>query len=285
VEGGGWLLGLREALRAVWEVHQASSLGDGNTPSATRTEKGSRVIHYHGLPITPATACEVAIRAGHAFVSYAHPGQMGLAVAACQSFAIDNGAFSAWRAGTPVTDWTGYYEFAAAAKKQPACDFAVIPDVIDGGEADNDALLAEWPLPAWFGAPVWHLHESLGRLERLASEWPRVCLGSSGAFAQVGTSRWWRRMGQVMRVVCDDAGQPSCRLHGLRMLDPAIFSKFPLASADSTNIGRNIGIDQAWRGPYAPPTKESRTQLMRARVESVNAPSAYDFIAHQEVLV
>jgi hypothetical protein len=239
------------------------------------------VIHYHGLPITPMTAAEVAVRAGHAFVSFAHPGQMGLAVAACQSFAIDNGAFSAWRAGRPITDWTGYSAFVKAAKRQPACDFAVIPDVIDGTENENDDLVADFPFPKWFGAPVWHLHESFTRLERLVERFPRVCFGSSGEFAQIGTPAWWRRMHEAMRVVCDDAGQPACRLHGLRMLDPRIFSKFPFASADSTNIGRNIGIDQAWTGPYAPPTKESRVQLMRARIESINAPAAYDFLPQQ----
>lgn len=243
------------------------------------------MIHYHGLPITPDTACEVAVRAGHAFVSYAHPRQMGLAVAACQSFALDNGAFSAWRRGQPVADWSGYYAFAEDGKRQPACDFAVVPDVIDGTEGDNDVLLSEWPLPKWFGAPVWHLHESFRRLEKLTQDWPRVCLGSSGEFAQVGTPAWWQRMNGAMRTICDDAGHPPCKLHGLRMLDPAVFSKFPFASADSTNIGRNIGIDQAWVGPYAPPTKESRVQVMRARIESINAPSAYAFIAQQEALV
>ena len=239
------------------------------------------MIHYHGLPITPMTAAEVAVRAGHACVSFAHPQQMGLAVAVCQSFMVDNGTFSAWRKGTPITDWSAYYEFAASAKRQPSCDFAIIPDVIDGAEADNDALITEWPLPRWFGAPVWHLHESFGRLERLADQFQRVCLGSSGEFAQIGTAQWWQRMHEAMRTICDDAGQPRCRLHGLRMLDPDIFRRFPFASADSTNIGRNIGIDQAWRGPYAPPTKESRTQTMRARVESVNAPSVYDFVVQQ----
>ncbi len=240
------------------------------------------MIHYHGLPITPDTAAEVAARAGHCFVSFAHPGQMGLAIAACQSFALDNGAFSAWRAGRPITDWTPYYAFAGAGKLQPSCDFAVIPDVIDGTEADNDALLAEWPLPVWFGAPVWHLHESFARLERLVGTYPRVCLGSSGAFAEIGTDRWWRRMHEAMRVVCDDDGRPACRLHGLRMLDPRIFGRFPFASADSTNIGRNIGLDTKWRGPYAPPTKESRVQLMRARIEAVNAPAAYAFDVPQQ---
>ena len=240
------------------------------------------MIHYHGLPITPATAAEVAIRAGHAFVSFAHPQQLGLAVAACQSFGVDNGAFSAWRKGTPIADWSEFYDFAAACKKQPACDFVVIPDVIDGDEAANDALVEQWPLPRWFGAPVWHLHESFARLQRLCDEWPRVCFGSSSEFAQIGTGRWWRRMHQAMRVICDDAGRPRCRLHGLRMLDPQVFSRFPFSSADSTNIGRNIGIDQKWQGPYSPPTKESRVQLMRARIEATNAPAIYDFQPYQE---
>ncbi len=243
------------------------------------------MIHYHGLPITPATAAEVAIRAGHAFVSFAHPGQMGLAVSAAQSFALDNGAFSAWKKAQPIEDWSAYYAWAADGKKQPACDFAVIPDVIDGSEADNDYLLTEWPLPVWFGAPVWHLHESFERLERLAADWPRVCLGSSGEYAQIGTERWWRRMHHAMRVICDDSGAPACKLHGLRMLDPGIFSYFPFASADSTNIGRNIGLDVRWQGPYSPPTKEARTQAMRARVEAVNAPTVYDFASVQGVLL
>jgi len=242
------------------------------------------VIHYHGLPITPDTAAVVAIKAGHAFVSFARPEQLGLAVAACQSFAGDNGAFAAWRKGAPVTDWAPFYRWAEACKRQPSCDFVVIPDVIDGTEADNDALLEEWPLPAWFGAPVWHLHESLQRLQRLATTYPRICLGSSAEYAYIGTPRWWQRMNEAMRVVCDDAGQPCCRLHGLRMLDPQIFTQFPFASADSTNIGRNIGIDQAWTGSYTPPTKESRVQVMRDRIESQNAPGAYDFMAQQGVL-
>lgn len=243
------------------------------------------MIHYHGLPITPATAAAYAVRARHAFISFAHSGQLGLAVAACQSFAVDNGAFSAWRKGKPVNDWTPFYRFAEACKQYPACDFAVIPDVIDGSEADNDALLVEWPLPRWFGAPVWHLHESFDRLTRLCAEWPRVCLGSSGEFAQVGTPRWWRRMHHVMRVICDDAGRPPCRLHGLRMLDPKVFSQFPFASADSTNVGRNVGIDCAWEGPYEPPHKEARGWLNRERIESVNAPAVYRFQEHQPELM
>lgn len=235
------------------------------------------MIHYHGLPITPDTAAEAALRTGHAFVSFAYPEQMGLAVAACQSFAVDCAAYTAWKAERPITDWTPYYVFLESAKRQPTCDFAIVPDVIDGTEADNDALVAEWSFPKWFGAPVWHLHESLERLERLARDWPRVCLGSSGDYAQIGTEAWWRRMHTVMRVICDDAGHPICRLHGLRMLDPNVVRKFPFASADSTNIARNIGLDKRWKGTYAPPTKETRARVIRERIEATNAPAAYDF--------
>lgn len=236
------------------------------------------MIHYHGLPITPETAAVRAIAAGHAFVSFAHQQNFGIAVAVCQSFAIDNGAFSAWRAGTPVQDWSSFYEWAAAAKRIPSCDFAVIPDVIDGSEAENDSLLMEWPLPIWFGAPVWHMHESMDRLERLASRFPRVCIGSSGEFATIGTAAWWGQMARAMRVICNDDGEPLCKLHGLRMLNPDIFGKLPFASADSTNIGRNIGIDQAWKGSYPPPTKEARADVMRSRIESINAPRRWSFI-------
>lgn len=247
------------------------------------------MIHYHGLPITPETAAVRALQAGHGFVSFAEPRNLALAIAVCQSFALDNGAFSAWRGGRPIKDWRPYYAWAAECQWVPSCDFAVIPDVIDGTEADNDALVDEWPLPVWFGAPVWHMHESLSRLERLVGHFPRVCLGSSGEFAAVGTAEWWLRMTEAMRVVCDDAGRPLCRLHGLRMLDPAIFTRLPFASADSTNIGRNVGIDQAWRGTYTPPTKEARADVMRARIEAQNAPACWTFtvpeIAHQETLL
>ena len=234
------------------------------------------MIKYHGLPITPATAAHRAIDAGHAFVSFAHPDQLSVAVDVCQSFAIDNGAFSAWKSGSPVKDWSAFYEWASMCKLIPSCDFSVIPDVIDGTENDNDALLREWPLPKWFGAPVWHMHESLDRLCHMAEEWPRICIGSSGEFATVGDAKWWQRISKAMDMICDEDGRPSVKLHGLRMLNPAVFSKLPFASADSTNIGRNIGIDSSWRGNYMPPTKEMRAQVMRSRIEAYNAPSLWD---------
>jgi hypothetical protein len=236
------------------------------------------VIHYHGLPITPETAAASAIGAGHAFVSFSDTRQLALATSVCQTFALDNGAFGAWRAGKPITDWSEFYRWARECKRIPSCDFAVIPDVIDGDEKANDELLREWPLPKHFGAPVWHLHESLARLQTLVKDWPRVCLGSSGDFAVIKTASWWRRMAQAMHAACDEDGCPLTRLHGLRMLDPEVFTRFPFSSVDSTNIGRNVGIDQAWRGSYQPATKEARAAVMRGRIEAHNAPARWDFM-------
>ena len=237
-----------------------------------------KVIHYHGLPITPATVAVRAVEAGHAFVSFAHADQLGVAVEVCQSFAVDNGAFSAWKTGHPVQNWHPFYAWASQCKLIPACDFAVIPDVIDGDETANDALLDQWPLGAVFGAPVWHMHESLDRLDRLAATYLRVCIGSSGQYATVGNEMWWARIDQAMRTVCDQQGRPLVKLHGLRMLNPKVFTQLPFASADSTNIGRNVGIDKNWaKGNYPPPTKEARAQVMRSRIESFNSPATYKF--------
>ena len=120
------------------------------------------------------------------------------------------------------------------------------------------------------------MHESLDRLAWLVNEWPRICIGSSGDYAVVGNELWWNRITEALDVVCDEDGFPKCKLHGLRMLNPKVFTKIPFASADSTNIGRNVGIDKQWSsGRYLPMTKEARAQIMRERIEFHNSPSKW----------
>lgn len=237
------------------------------------------MIHYHGLPITPATAARVAVSGGHAFVSFRYQEQLGLALEVCQSFAVDNGAFSAWKSGSPVLDWSPFYAWVEDVHKYPSFDFAVIPDVIDGDEQANDALVDEWPFKArhaFCGAPVWHMHESIGRLQRLAHAWPRICIGSSGEFSTVGNVKWWGRIGAALNAITDANGLPITKLHGLRMLNPAVFTKLPFGSADSTNIAQNIGIDSAWKGTYTPVNKDARAQVMRDRIESHQSTTFWD---------
>lgn len=196
------------------------------------------MIHYHGTPMGGKRE-DVSrfLRKRHALISFFRTEDLGTAAMVCQSFCIDNGAFSAWRQGHTVRNWLTYYAFLEGIYRHPGFDFAIVPDVIDGSEEENDALLAEWPSYIE-GAPVWHMHESLGRLERLARGWTRICIGSSGEFSRVGSWRWWERMNQAMEVVTTD-GYPICKLHGLRMLDVRVFSRLPLSSADSTNAARN----------------------------------------------
>lgn len=224
------------------------------------------MIHYHGTPLTPAKDMVLAFATKHTMVSFEHPEQIEIAAEICQSFVLDNGAFSAWKAGTAY-DFDGYVEWASKWIKHPACDWAVIPDVIDGDEAQNDRLVESWPLPASVSVPVWHLHESVERLARLAAKFPRIALGSSGVYTQPGTDSWWRRVCEFMPAVCDSDGWPLVKLHGLRMLDPGIFSKLPLSSADSTNVARNVGMDTRWRGTYVPKSRAVRAQILMERIE------------------
>lgn len=234
------------------------------------------MIHYHGTPMTPTTDAAKFFRAKHAMISHqtidrGGVDQMPVIVSACQSFVLDNGAFTAWKSGEAITEWSPYYAWVEALKKHPAFDWALIPDVIDGDEAANDELIAAWPFGKHVSVPVWHMHESLSRLNILGDFWPRVALGSSGQYAEIGTDRWWGRMAEAMDVVCDDDGRPKTKLHGLRMLDPRILERVPLASADSTNVARNMGLDTKWRGPYAPPSADMRALVIADRIETAEA--------------
>ncbi len=147
------------------------------------------MIHYHGTPFTPNGDMIKSFTAKHCMVSFERPDQIEIAAEICQSVVLDNGAFSAWRQEKKY-DFDGFAEWAALWVKHPCVDWCVIPDKIDGTETDNDALIADWPLPMPCSVPVWHMHESLSRLERLL-EFPRLALGSSGQYATVGNAQWW----------------------------------------------------------------------------------------------
>lgn len=190
----------------------------------------------------------------------------------CQSFVFDNGAFTVWRQGGQL-DVDGYVAWVEQWHRHPGFDWALIPDVIEGSEAENDQLIADWPQHL-AGVPVWHLHESLERLEALSRTWRTVAFGSSGQWATPGTDAWWKRISAAMDTICDDHGRPRCRLHGLRMLDPAIFSRLPFASADSTNAAVNGGSISRF-GMYAPPTAGQRASVIADRIEAHNSAAIW----------
>lgn len=211
----------------------------------------------------------------HALVSFAYPVDLPVAAEVCQSFVLDNGAFTAWKKGNRI-DARGYRSWVRDWCLHPGFDWAVIPDCIDGSAADNDALIHEWCDQGLrsVGVPVWHMHESVQRLQALCENWPRVALGSSGQWRTPGASAWWRRMGAALSLVCDDEGRPPAKLHGLRMLNPAIFTRMPLASADSTNASMNAGSLSRF-GMYKPPTAGQRATVIADRIEAQNSAATW----------
>lgn len=227
------------------------------------------MIHYHGGPITPERVALEVWSGRHAFVSWLRPDQLYLAAEVTQSFALDNGAFSAWRSGKTV-DWNDYYAWTEAWLPHPKCDWAIIPDVIDGTETENDALVAEWP-HGERGVPVWHMNESIDRLKRLAVSWPRVAIGSTAEFDASKPATCVRRFHEVLPSITNSDGYPITKLHGLRMLNPKITTAVPLSSGDSTNLARNVGLDAKF--PHGPRTRVARAAVLLDRIEGVHTPS------------
>lgn len=230
------------------------------------------MIKYHGTPIG-GNAREVVrfLRGRDAIVSYANPQQIDLVAETCDSFILDNGAFTFWKGGKKV-NWDKYYRWCYIWGRHPSCTFSIIPDVIDGTEEDNDRLLEDWPEDLR-GYPVYHFHESFERLERLIGRYQLVCLGSSGVWRTPGTKDWWDRMRKIMEVVCDNNGIPRCQLHGLRMLDPEIFTSIPLTSADSTNVARNSGITSSRN--YKIVNRNVGCEIIAGRIEPCNSPAVW----------
>lgn len=239
--------------------------------------------HFHGTPISGTKIAQTQVLRGRfAFVPWKAPRTLEIAMAVSRGFAVDNSAFSFWRTGEKP-HWPDYIAWVKGFCRHPRFEFAVIPDVIDGTEADNDELIKQWDKACWHpmrvhGCPVWHLHESMERLERLVNgRYDIVALGSSGQYATPGVGDWWNRMDEAFEVICED-GQPRCRVHGLRMLSPKIVRRYPFYSCDSTNVAQNgwrearkHGFDNAAWGAEQIASRIEQTQSLNpyktARVE------------------
>jgi len=191
------------------------------------------MIHYHGTPITPISALyELAGR--HFCVSHANPQDVARCHQIGQSVMLDNGAFSAWKVGK-ATDWPGYYDWCERWLAYPET-WAVIPDVIDAGSQEQDALIREWP-HGQKGAPVWHMDEPMHRLLRLCDEWPRVCIGSTDEYAVVLSPAWQRRMDEAWNEIAK-RHKFLPKVHMLRGMQLS-GRHWPFASVDSTDVARN----------------------------------------------
>lgn len=227
------------------------------------------MIPYHGTPVSGGRDEAVRFLAGrHALIPFLRPDNLPVALEVCQSVVLDNSAFTLWRQGGGDVDVAAYHAWVHSVAGHPAVDWCLIPDKIDGTEQDNFELVRLWLRMGSRvkSVPVWHLHESLDWLDELVTHFQLVALGSSGRWDKPGRADWWVRMSEAMAVACDKRGRPRARLHGLRMLDPEIFTRLPLASADSANAAINCG-DVKRFGMYVPPTPAQRADVIASRIE------------------
>lgn len=195
------------------------------------------MIHYHGTPLTPrAQLMRMAGR--HFCVPFPRPEGLASILSIAQSVMFDNGAFSAFTRGEPL-DVQGYYTWLEKHLAPP--HWAVIPDVIGGTVEEQRELLTTWPFHVNHGAPVWHLNEPIEHLLDLCEDWPRVCFGSAGEYWEVGTDKWAHRMDEAFNALASEH-RVLPWIHGLRMLGQAT-ERWPLASADSTNVAQNFKRD------------------------------------------
>lgn len=214
-------------------------------------------LHYHGLPLTPAPML-LDLSGRHVCISFATQvkGQVDIALRRMQSVMFDNGAFSIYRKGGQL-DPNAYYRWLEPMLGHP--HWAVVPDIIGGDVAQQRSLLRTWPFPKELGAPVWHLGLPFDYLLELADEWPKVCLGSSGDYWQVGGPAWSKRMDEAVETIASKRRYAPW-LHGLRMMAQA-GKRWPLASVDSVNIARNYK------------DREEMPGFMAQRLDAANNPT------------
>lgn len=248
-------------------------------------------LHYHGTPITP-TAQFLSMKGRCFCVSWFRADQLDLVVTLASSLMLDNGAFSRYTAlrrelekrrlaGEPMTDdefydllntpvdWSGYYDWTDPLLDDPNT-WAVIPDVIDAGAQEQDALLRQWPHGRERGAPVWHMDEPIERLLRLLDEYPRVCIGSTGEYwriwkdgapGSVLDEAWESRMDETWEAVAR-RHKRTPNIHMLRGL-AVLSQRWPFASGDATNVAQNHHRDQ------------NTAEGLAMRIDSVQAPRRF----------
>ncbi|MWL81075.1 hypothetical protein GQM10_28215, partial [Escherichia coli] len=160
-------------------------------------------------------------RDGGAFVSFARPEQMKkIAMFPCD-IRLDNGAFSDWmkalKKGTPV-DWSKrrakFYDFVG--KWFSRIEWFLIPDVVEGTEAENDEQIEL--VPDWLkskAVPVWHTDESIERLLRLSGKFEWVAIGCCGPHRHIRSKWWEQRMDEVFTELYINRNL-KVKIHGLR---------------------------------------------------------------------
>jgi hypothetical protein len=223
------------------------------------------MIKYYGTPLSPVSVFDEALCGRNALIPFPRQDNMKRAIKICDKIILDNGAFSLWRSGKQP-DWDRYYKWVNEVKED--IEFYLIPDVIDGSEQENNDLLRECRDSSGKGVPIWHVNESLERLEAITKDFDYIAIGSAGDYAQLGTRKWHIKMNDAMRVLCDNDGFPKVKIHMLRCLDSRIFTRYPFYSGDSTSLAQNH--------------KTFGWKAIVDRVEKYDSPLFYEFKKYYE---
>jgi hypothetical protein len=154
---------------------------------------------------------------------------------------LDNGAFSAWKAGghEPFMQQEyldGYERWAKHVMARCPQAVGVVADTITGTTEQNRELYMSTALNRERAMVVFHMHEANEYLaELLGAGFGTVAIGSSGEYAKVGTPEWHARITEIMTIVDAAADRP--RIHMMRAQSQ--HHRYDFDSSDSTNLAVN----------------------------------------------
>jgi hypothetical protein len=227
------------------------------------------MIHFHGTPLSPRS--ELLKMAGkHFCVPFSDGRDADWCLTHGQSVMWDNGAFTNFRQGGKL-DVKAYYVWLENKLGHP--HWAVVPDVIDGTESQQRELINTWPFAYELGAPVWHIGLGFDWLRELTDIWPKVCFGSSGAYWQIGSDSWCRRMDEAF----NHLARYNSSLPYIHMLRGMALSgdRWPFASVDSVNVARNFKNE----GQRCCPERMAR------RIDAIQCPIKWEIAPEQTALL
>lgn len=213
----------------------------------------------HGTPITPRAVLE-HLGARNYLVNHFTPHDAEWVDENSNFWVGDNGVFPLWQAAMKAARLAGerfdgvvytqerYYSYVEWCRRwclegSGRCKWVAIPDPIGTSTQELDAFLRMWPADLKdYGVPVYHLDEPIERAIMLLRNFGRACIGATGEYAAIPGEAFCARMDELFDAIQDAFGYiPPCHMfRGLQLLKPEF--RWPVTSADSTDIGRNHNL-------------------------------------------
>jgi hypothetical protein len=229
-------------------------------------------IHYHGTPITPREQL-YKLAGRHFCVSFSDARDADVCAQIGQSVLYDNGAFSSFTRGAEV-DESALHAWLDVRLAHP--HRAIILDRIGGDVDEQRDMAARWPFARELSWPVWHLDKPLDYLLELSDGWSGLCLGSAGTYWQIGSDGWAHRMDEAFNHLARHRAILPW-VHGLRMM-AQVEGRWPLSSADSTNVARNHAGNTRGAPARCPATMAAAIDARQAPVRWTTQPIQQELV-------